>query len=254
MFQVDLNCDMGESFGAYDLGNDEAVLNFITSANIACGFHAGDPSVMNKTAALALDKGVAVGAHVGFQDLVGFGRRNMDISPREAYDITVYQIGALYGFVKAQGGKLNHVKPHGAMYNMAAKDRNLSEAIAEAVYKVEPELILFGLSGSELIKAGKRIGLKVANEVFADRTYTDEGALTPRKEKNALIQNTDEAINQVIRMVREGKVTSLNGKEVDIKADTICIHGDGRNALVFAENINDKLKRNGITIKSGNSI
>lgn len=137
---------------------------------------------------------------------------------------------------------------------MAARDRNLSEAIAEAIYKIEPELILFGLSGSELIKAGKRVGLKVANEVFADRTYTDEGTLTPRKEKNALIQNTDEAINQVIRMIREGKVTSPNGKEVDIKADTICIHGDGKHALVFAENINNKLKENGIVIENSNNI
>ncbi|MFU0825023.1 5-oxoprolinase subunit PxpA [Clostridium sp.] len=250
MFHVDLNCDMGESFGAYNIGNDEAILDFITSANIACGFHAGDPSIMNKTVKLALEKNVAIGAHVGFQDLVGFGRRNMDISPREAYDITVYQIGALYGFVKAEGGKMSHVKPHGALYNMAAKDSKLAEAIAEAVYKIDPELILFGLSGSKLIKAGEKIGLKVANEVFADRTYTDEGALTPRKEKNALIKNKNEAINQVIRMVKEGKVVSTAGKEISIQADTICIHGDGKNALEFAKKIRESLENSDVQVKS----
>jgi 5-oxoprolinase (ATP-hydrolysing) subunit A len=250
MFHVDLNCDMGESFGAYNIGNDEAILDFITSANIACGFHAGDPSIMNKTVKLALEKNVAIGAHVGFQDLVGFGRRNMDISPREAYDITVYQIGALYGFVKAEGGKMSHVKPHGALYNMAAKDSKLAEAIAEAVYKIDPELILFGLSGSKLIKAGEKIGLKVANEVFADRTYTDEGALTPRKEKNALIKNKNEAINQVIRMVKEGKVVSTAGKEISIQADTICIHGDGKNALEFAKKIRKSLENSDVQVKS----
>ncbi|KYH28958.1 MULTISPECIES: 5-oxoprolinase subunit PxpA [Clostridium] len=250
MFHVDLNCDMGESFGAYSIGNDEAILDFITSANIACGFHAGDPSIMDKTVKLALEKNVAIGAHVGLQDLVGFGRRNMDISPREAYDITIYQVGALYGFVKAEGGKMSHVKPHGALYNMAAKDSKLAEAIAEAVYKIDPELILFGLSGSKLIKAGKEIGLRVANEVFADRTYTDDGSLTPRKEKNALIEDKDKAINQVIKMVKEGTVVSTSEKEISIEADTICIHGDGKNALEFAKKIRDDLENNNVKVKS----
>ncbi len=249
MYSIDLNCDMGESFGAYKIGNDEEVLEFITSANIACGFHGGDPSVMNKTVKLALEKNVAIGAHVGLQDLVGFGRRNISISPREAYDLTVYQIGALHGFAKAYGGRINHVKPHGALYNMAAKSEELSKAIAEAVYKVDSELVLFGLSGSKLIKEGEKIGLKVANEVFADRTYTDEGMLTPRKDMNALIKDKSEASRQVVRMIKEGKSTSINGKEIDIKADTICIHGDGEHALAFARKIRGDLENNNIIIK-----
>lgn len=250
MHTVDLNCDMGESFGAYSIGNDREILEFITSVNIACGFHAGDPSVMDKTVRMSLDRGMAIGAHVGFQDLVGFGRRKMDISQREAYGITVYQIGALNAFVKSYGGKMSHVKPHGALYNMAAKDEKLSEAIAEAIYKVDPELIIFGLSGSKLIKAGEKLGLKVANEVFADRTYTDQGTLTPRGEEGALIKESYKAINQVIKMVKEGKTTSLNGKEISIKADTICIHGDGENALIFAKSIKNNLEEEKIRIRS----
>lgn len=250
MHTVDLNCDMGESFGAYNIGNDREILKFVTSVNIACGFHAGDPSVMDKAIKMSLDRGVSIGAHVGFQDLVGFGRRKMDISQREAYCITVYQIGALNAFVKSYGGKMSHVKPHGAFYNMAAKDEKLSEAIAEAIYKVDSELVLFGLSGSKLIKAGEKLGLKVANEVFADRTYTDEGTLTPRSEKGALIKEPDKAISQVIKMVKEGKNTSLNGKEIRIKADTICIHGDGENALIFAKSIKNNLEKEKIRIRS----
>lgn len=179
MYRIDLNCDLGESYGAYKLGVDEEMLGRITSANVACGFHAGDPGVMRRTVQMALKHGVAVGAHPGLPDLIGFGRRNMDISPREAYDMVVYQIGALAAFVQSEGGRMQHVKPHGALYNMAAKSKELSEAIAEAVYKVDPELILFGLSGSELVRAGERIGLKTANEVFSDRTYQQDGSLTP---------------------------------------------------------------------------
>lgn len=156
MSMIDLNCDMGESFGAYKMGTDEEILNYITSANIACGFHAGDPTTMRKTVTMALERNVGIGVHPGLPDLVGFGRRTMDISPQEAYDLIVYQIGAVYAFTKAEGGKLQHVKPHGALYNMAAKSPSLSEAIAEAIYKVDPELILFGLAGGELVKAGKK--------------------------------------------------------------------------------------------------
>ena len=180
MHRIDMNCDLGESFGAYTIGNDAAILPFVTSANIACGFHAGDPGVMRKTVRLALDCHVALGAHPGLCDLQGFGRRKMDISPQEAYDLVLYQIGALYAFIRAEGAVMQHVKPHGALYNMAAKDSKLAEAIAEAVYKVEPELILFGLSGSELIRAAKKTGLQTAEEVFADRSYQADGTLTPR--------------------------------------------------------------------------
>src|SRR4051812_40949533 len=218
---------MGESFGAYKMGRDAEILNFITSANIACGFHAGDPTTMRKTVQLTLEKKVAIGAHPGLQDLIGFGRREMQLSPQEAYDLVVYQIGALYGFVKAEGGVIEHIKPHGALYNMAAKNINLSAAIAEAVYKVDPELILFGLAGSELVKAGKKIGLRTANEVFSDRTYQQDGSLTSRRESNALIKDHVQAVQQVIRMVKEGKVLSLQDVDISITAHTICIHGDG---------------------------
>lgn len=248
MNKVDLNCDMGESFGTYTIGNDHKILEYITSANIACGFHAGDPHIMNNTVKMALEKKVAIGAHVGFMDLVGFGRRNMDISPKEAYDLVIYQIGALYGFIKAEGGKMNHVKPHGALYNMAAKDGKLAEAIADAVYRIDSNLILYGLSGSKLVDSGKKRGLTVYNEVFADRTYTEDGALTPRKEKNALITDENKAINQVITMVRDGTVISTKGTVINIKADTICIHGDGEHALTFARKIKDRLIHQGIIL------
>jgi UPF0271 protein len=250
MYRVDLNCDLGESFGAYKIGVDEEILQFVTSANIACGFHAGDPGVMHKTVKLALKNGVSIGAHPGLPDLIGFGRRNMDISPQEAYDMVVYQIAALDGFVKAEGGKMQHVKPHGALYNMAAKRKDLAEAISEAVYKVNPQLILFGLAGSELISAGDKIGLQTAQEVFADRTYQIDGALTPRNQPNALITDENTAISQVVRMVREGKVLSQQGEDITIKADTVCIHGDGQHALEFARKIREVLESSNISVHS----
>lgn len=248
MSMIDLNCDMGESFGAYKMGTDEEILNYITSANIACGFHAGDPTTMRKTVTMALERNVGIGVHPGLPDLVGFGRRTMDISPQEAYDLIIYQIGAVYAFTKAEGGKLQHVKPHGALYNMAAKSPSLSEAIAEAIYKVDPELILFGLAGGELVKAGKKIGLRSASEVFSDRTYQEDGSLTSRREENALIHDQEVAVNQVIRIVKEGKVKSLQGVDVSIQAHTVCIHGDGQNALQFAKYISTSLQNAGITI------
>lgn len=248
-YSVDLNCDMGESFGAYVMGNDAEILNTISSANIACGFHAGDPTIMRKTIKLALEKDVAIGVHPGLQDLIGFGRRELALSPSEAYDLTVYQIGALYGFVKSEGGEIQHVKPHGALFNMCAKDALLAEAVAEAVYKVNPELILFGLSGSELVKAGENIGLRTASEVFSDRTYQADGSLTSRQEKNALITDHEIAIKQIVRMVKEGKVTATDGTDVELKAQTICIHGDGATALQFAKRIPAALEAEGIAIK-----
>lgn len=250
MYRVDLNCDLGESFGAYKLGVDEEVLQFVTSANIACGFHAGDPGVIHKTVKLALANRVAIGAHPGLPDLIGFGRRVMDISPQEAYDMVVYQVGALAGFVKAEGAFMQHVKPHGALYNMAAKNQELATAIAEAVYKVDPGLILFGLSGSELVKAGKKIGLRTASEVFADRTYQADGSLTPRKQANALITDQEQAISQVIRMVKERTAESQQGSTIAIQADTVCIHGDGAKALVFARKIGEALKVSGIAAEA----
>ncbi|WP_409297188.1 LamB/YcsF family protein [Peribacillus sp. SCS-26] len=247
---VDINCDIGESFGAYTLGMDAEILDYVTSANIACGFHAGDPATMRKTVKLAIEKNVGIGAHPGLQDLAGFGRREMNISPQEAYDLVVYQIGALSAFVKAEGGNLQHVKPHGALFNMAAKNAGLAVAIAEAVYKVDPELVFFGLAGSELIKAGHKLGLRTANEVFSDRTYQEDGSLTSRRESNALIKDHETAVSQVIRMVSKGKVTSQQGSDISITADTVCIHGDGESALDFARYITSAFKKAGITVAS----
>ncbi|AKD05107.1 5-oxoprolinase subunit PxpA [Pontibacter korlensis] len=245
---VDLNCDMGESFGAWHMGNDSELLQHVSSANIACGYHAGDPATMKKTLRLALERGVAVGAHPGLPDLTGFGRREMAVSAEEVYDMVVYQVGALAGFAKAEGAVLHHVKPHGALYNMAATNQQLAAAIAEAVSKVGSELILYGLAGSELIRAGEKYGLRTASEVFADRTYQQDGTLTARLQPDALISDHEVAVQQVLRMVKEGKVVSLQGAEVAIKAETICIHGDGPQALPFAQLIRERLTAEGITL------
>lgn len=250
MARIDLNCDMGESFGRYTIGADDQIISSITSANIACGFHAGDPATMRKTVRLALDHSVSIGAHPGLDDLSGFGRRNISISPQEVYDLVVYQVGALYGFVLAEGAVLKHVKPHGALYNMAAVNRVLAEAIAEAVYKINPELILYGLSGSEMIRAGEKFGLKTASEVFADRTYQEDGTLTPRNRENALIENGNTAISQVLKMVIEQKVLATSGLEVQITADTVCIHGDGENSVAFAKEITKALHEHDVEVKA----
>ncbi|MBX4160945.1 MULTISPECIES: 5-oxoprolinase subunit PxpA [Priestia] len=249
MTTVDLNCDLGESFGNYKLGNDKEILRYVTSANIACGFHAGDPSVMRETVKLALSENVAIGAHPGLQDLAGFGRRYMKITPREAYDLMVYQMGALSAFIRAEGGILHHVKPHGALYNMAAGDRDIAKAVAEAVYNVSEEAILYGLAGSESIKAGNEMGLRTSQEVFADRTYQHNGMLTPRNVENAVIQDEGAAISQVIKMVKEKKVLTVQNEEIPIQADTVCIHGDGAHAVEFAKAICDKLKEEQIIIQ-----
>ncbi|USG68214.1 LamB/YcsF family protein [Brevibacillus ruminantium] len=249
-YHVDLNCDMGESFGAYRIGHDEEILPFITSANIACGYHAGDPATMRKTVKQALAYQVALGAHPGLPDLQGFGRRNMKITPAEAYEYVVYQIGALQAFIQAEGGVMQHVKPHGALYNMAAVDSKLAEAIAEAVYRVNPELYLVGLAGSHLIAKGKEAGLRVKNEVFADRTYQQDGTLTPRSQSDALITDENEAVSQVIRMVKEGKVATRQATDKDILAETICIHGDGQHALAFAQRVRASLESAGIEVRA----
>ena len=250
MTTIDLNCDLGESFGHYKLGENTAILKYITSANIACGFHAGDPSVMRETVARCIEHQVSIGAHPGLPDLVGFGRREMAISPTEAYDLTVYQIGALHAVATSQGGTIRHVKPHGALYNMAAKNPALAEAIAKAVYDVSPNLILFGLAGSELITAGQKYDLPIANEVFADRTYTNDGILTPRINNNAVITSDEAALAQVLQMVKTQTVNATSGETVFMQADTICIHGDGEKAVVFAKMISETLTAEGIDIKA----
>ena len=250
MAQVDLNCDMGESFGAYQMGTDRQIMPLVSSANIACGFHAGDPSVMSQTLAGAAAQGVAIGAHPGLPDLVGFGRRNMQVSTQEAYDMVVYQVGALAGFAKVADVSLHHVKPHGALYNMAAKDKALADAIARAVRDIDDSLVLYGLAGSELIRAGKAAGLRVASEVFADRSYQADGSLTPRSQPNALLESDEEAVQQVLTMVTEKRVQAVTGEWVALEADTICIHGDGAHALSFANKVKAALLRAGVEIKA----
>lgn len=248
MYQVDLNSDIGESFGNYKLGLDEEVVKYISSANIACGWHAGDPMVMENTVAMAIKEEVGLGAHPGYPDLMGFGRRELKTTPGEAKNYIKYQIGALWAFAQSKGAKLQHVKPHGAFYNMAAKDAELAKAIAQGIYEVDKDLILVGLANSELTKAGKQVGLRVANEVFADRAYNTDGTLVSRKKEGAVIHDTNLAISRVLRMVKEGKVEAINGQDISIQADTICVHGDNPQAVAFVKTIRDTLQREGIEV------
>ena len=246
--KIDLNCDLGESFGAYKLGLDDQVLPYISSANVACGFHASDPVVMDKTVALAKDAGVAVGAHPGYPDLQGFGRRNMTIPPKEVKAMVMYQIGALQAFCTAHGLKLQHVKPHGALYNMAGKDEALAMAVCEAIQAVDDSLILLGLSGSKMLEAADKIGLRSAREVFADRAYEEDGSLVARTKPGAMITDEDEAVERVIRMIREGRVTAVTGKDIPIRADSVCVHGDSPKALAFVQKIRAALTAEQIQI------
>ncbi|MDT3496216.1 5-oxoprolinase subunit PxpA [Bacillus toyonensis] len=249
MTTIDLNCDLGESFGAYKMGNDDEILPFVSSINVACGFHAGDPIVMRQTVEKALKHNVAIGAHPGFPDLIGFGRRNMNVSASEVYDYVLYQIGALDGFVKAAGAKMHHVKPHGALYNMAATDPAIADAIVKAISHMNPDLLLYGLANSEaFIRAAEKYNVTLVQEAFADRTYKQDGTLTSRTEKNALITDEDEAIKQVLQMVKEGYVEAVNGEKVTVQAQTICLHGDGKEAVQFAEKIYRTFELNDVSI------
>ncbi len=250
MYQIDLNCDLGESFGRYTLGMDEEVIPYISSANIACGYHASDPVIMEKTVQMAKANGVHVGAHTGFPDLLGFGRRNMTLSPKEAKTYTMYQIGALEGFCRAGGVSLYHVKPHGAFYNMAAKDYDLACAICEGIAAIDDNIVLLGLSNSQMEKAAKTIGITFKHEVFADRAYEDDATLVARSKPGAMIEDEELAINRVIRIIKKGTITSINGKEIEIKADSVCIHGDGVKALAFVRRICQTLKAEGIEVKA----
>jgi|ERR1035437_239206 UPF0271 protein len=232
MLLCDLNCDMGEG-----IGNDELIMPYITSANIACGYHAGDESTMHQTILLAQKYTVNIGAHPSFLDRENFGRTEIKKSPQEVYELVFKQIKILQKIGADNNATVHHVKPHGALYNMAAKDKVLARTIAEALKDSDENLVLFGLSNSFLISEAKAIGLKTASEVFADRTYQDDGSLTPRTQPNALIEDTDEAIQQVLMMVKQGKVKTVSGKEISIVAETICIHGDGKNGVEFAKEI-----------------
>ncbi len=231
MWKIDLNCDMGEAFGVYTSGPDADIMPLITSANIACGWHAGDPHVMRKSVELALEHGVAIGAHPGHADLVGFGRRSIRLSPAELKDYVTYQVGALAAFVRAAGGQLHHVKAHGALYNQAAADADLARAFAEAVAAFDESLIVVGLANSHLISEAKRVGLPVANEVFADRGYLPNGALMPRNLPGAVLHDPDVVAARVLSMVKEGRVQASDGSTVQLEADTICVHGDTPEAL-----------------------
>ena len=248
MFKVDLNSDLGESFGAYRIGCDEEILSLVTSANVACGWHAGDPVVLDRTLAMAKEKGVAAGAHPGYPDLMGFGRRDMKLSPEEVYVYVLYQLGAFAAFAKKNGLEVQHLKAHGAMYNAAGKDIRLALAVCRAVKDFDPGIILLGLSGSKLMEAAEELGLKAASEIFADRAYEEDGSLVDRRKPGAMIEDEEEAIRRVVRMVKEGKVKAITGKDVSVKADSICVHGDGPKALAFARRIRAELTAEGIEL------
>ena len=239
--KIDLNSDMGEGFGVWEMGNDLALLDYIDSTNIACGWHAGDPERMKKLVAAALHKQVMIGAHPSLPDLMGFGRREMAITPSDAYNFVLYQAGALQAFIRAQGGTLHHVKPHGAFYNQAARDKSLALAITQAVKDLGDDIILYGLASSCFVEAAKEINVPLWQEVFADRRYTSEGYLVPRTQPGALIENEDQAAAQALRMAQKGEVVALDGSIVKVQADTLCIHGDSPTALDFAKKINSLL-------------
>jgi len=248
MKKIDLNCDMGESYGAWKMGADAGVMPYISSANIACGFHAGDPATIRNTVRLAVDSGVAVGAHPSLPDLMGFGRRAMRISPQDMYDLVIYQAGAVEAFARAAGVKLHHVKCHGALYNMAATDEGLSEGMIRAVRDLGPDVMLYVLSESKNFQLAKKANIAVAGEVFADRGYSDDGTLAPRDKPGGMIEDPQASVKQVLGMIEEGYVTSLGGKRVTVAADTLCLHGDQPGAVLFAQTLRKVFTEKGITV------
>jgi 5-oxoprolinase (ATP-hydrolysing) subunit A len=246
--RIDLNSDLGESFGPWPMGQDEALMASISSANVACGFHAGDPGAMRATIALAREKGVAIGAHPGFPDLVGFGRRELKATPQEVEDLVLYQVAALAGMAAAQGVTLQHVKAHGALYNMACRDRTLADAIAKAVASIDRSLILFGLPGSDLLRAGQAAGLTVAAEVFADRSYDADGSLTSRQKPGSVIHDTATVVARAVTMARDKQVVAVDGSTIGLQADTMCLHGDTPGAAALAKEIRRGLEAAGLRI------
>jgi UPF0271 protein len=247
--RIDLNCDMGESFGSWKMGTDTEVLASVSSANIACGYHAGDPAVMRRTVRAARDAGVAVGAHPGLPDLVGFGRREMRVQPADVEDMVLYQVGALAAFAAAEGVRLRHVKAHGALYNMAARDVSLASAIARSVAAFDRDLLLFGLAGSVLLDAGRDAGLRVASEGFADRAYEPDGSLTPRSRPGAVIDDPDRVVERAVRMVTQGRVTATDGSEVALEVDTLCTHGDTPGAQALVRRLRAGLESQGVAVR-----
>ena len=248
--RVDINSDVGESFGAYSIGHDTGLMKSITSANIAAGFHAGDPSVLRATIRTAKAHGVAVGAHPGFPDMVGFGRRELNVTAREAEDLVLYQVAAVAGVASAEGMRIQHVKPHGALFNMAVRNAELASAIARAVAAFDPTLVLFGLPGSEILKAGRSEGLRVAAEVFADRAYEPDGSLASRRKPGSVIHDPETVVARAVRMVKDHTVVAVDGSVVLLQADTICVHGDTPGSDDLAASIRAGLERAGITVKA----
>ena len=242
---IDINCDMAEG-----IGNDEMIMPFISSANIACGYHAGDETIMSQTIELAKRSHVAIGAHPSFFDRENFGRTEINLAAEKIYDLVILQLRLIEKIANHNHVELHHVKPHGGMYNMSAKDPTIANAIAHAVKDFDEDLILFGLSGSCSIREADKLKLKTASEVFADRTYQDDGSLTPRSQSNALIEDTAKSVIQVLQMIKERTVTSVNGKNIPIMADTICVHGDSRNAIILAKAMNEALKTENIKIRA----
>ena len=248
MKTVDLNCDMGESYGAWKMGDDAAIMPLISSANVACGFHGGDPPTIRKTVRLAVDHGVAVGAHPSLPDVQGFGRREMKISPQECYDFVLYQAGAVEAFARAAGTRLHHVKIHGMLYNMAAKNAELADAIARATKDLGGGTMLYALSGSAMMEAAARHGVHTVGEVFGDRSYQADGTLTPRGQPGAMITDEAASVAQVLMMVEQGKVRAQSGGDVAVSAGTICLHGDQPGAVAFAKALREALARRGISL------
>ncbi len=250
MKAIDLNCDMGESFGAWKMGDDREIMPLISSANVASGFHAGDPATIRETVALAVEHGVAVGAHPSLPDLQGFGRRPMRVSAQEVYDLVLYQAGAVEAFARAAGTTLHHVKIHGALYNMAARDAELSEAIARAVRDLRGGVLLYGLSGSAMVRAAATLGVRAVGEVFADRSYQPDGTLTPRSEPGAMITDAAASVAQVLTMIEQGKVRALSGAVVPVDAGTLCLHGDEPGAVRFAKALRETFAARGIEVRA----
>ncbi len=248
MVTIDLNADLGESFGAWSMGADEAILPYVSSVNLACGFHAGDPHTLRASIQRALAHGIAIGAHPGYPDLLGFGRRDMALTPEEVFDCVLYQVAAVQGMCAALGGQLHHVKPHGALYNRAARDADCAAAIARAVQCINPGLILYGLARSCLVTEAEKIGLPVVGEAFADRHYTPEGTLVPRSRPDALIEDVEEAVAQARSIVHRQAVIAEHGHVVALRAGTLCLHGDGPHALDFAQAIRRALEADGLRI------
>jgi UPF0271 protein len=248
--RIDINSDVGESFGAYSIGNDAGLFRSITSANVAAGFHAGDPSVLRATIRLAKEHGVAVGAHPGFPDLLGFGRRELNVTAAEAEDLVLYQIAAVSGVAAAEGVRLQHVKPHGALFNMAVRNLELASAIANAVAAFDSSLILFGLPGSEILNAGRAAGLRVAAEVFADRAYEPDGSLASRRKPGSVIHDPAAVVARAVRMVRDHTVVAIDGSVVPLHAETICVHGDTPGSDQLAAQIRAGLETAGVAVKS----